>query len=600
MNNDFSESIVSVTSNVKQKSFGTGFVIHQDQDQELTYLLTCAHVIDRIEEEKEATILASEIPAEIVARGKDQKPDLAVLQVKGKDLLDKPALKLRVGGGRGNQFVMGGYWQPSTTTQKRSEKIYGTLGKESKFDVSGSQKKVNAWALIIKGDDILASGYSGSPIIDQAYNCVIGVAIEAEAQGNKGTAISIEALKEVWTDMPDGLIASASIITTQERIPPSYDQSYKTIIEKFSFGLDPYTFRGVIPFLGAGVNLCDPPQISPIEMVSKLAQEFDSLPENKSLIGVPCSICPLPLKGWPPPEGCPLRQIASQQTGTQSTSVESCPISHEQQLALAKMNLRLLVQYLKLRYGQQFYQEIHRLFNLDARECKPNRVHRFFATLPDKMRNKGYSLPYQLLVTTNYDEMLESAFLDARQPFDLVFYVAEDDENVGEAKGGENVRGRFRHKTWEEISSGQQGKGKILTEQDTLPLGVRPIILKLYGTWTDKFVITEEHHINYLSSHPIDEVLKSELLNALTNPGNDILLLGYSLNDGDLELIMHRFLEARQPLNGKFWIVHQSKPGSLEEQLWNDRKKGDLIESSLEDFIANLDERIKNLEFNPN
>jgi hypothetical protein len=369
---------------------------------------------------------------------------------------------------------------------------------------------------------------------------------------------------------------------------PSYDLEYKHIIDAFSYGLDPFTFGGVIPFLGAGVNLVKLLQISPIAMVSRLAQEYNESRERKSLIGVPCSICPLPLKGWPPPKECPLHKLECPQGDAQSVSAQSCPLADEQRLVLAKMNLRLLVQYVKLMEEQQLYQKLHRLFDRDIAECQPNEVHRFLATLPRKMADKGYPLPYQLIVTTNYDDMLERAFLDARQPFDLVYYVAEGDKDV---------RGRFKHKTWEEVASGE-GEGKILSEQDSsLPFRKHPIILKLYGTWDDKFVITEEHHINYLSSYPITEALTSKLLNALTNENNQLLLLGYSLNDGDLELILRRCSEAQQTLEGKFWIVHQSTPGSLEEQIWGQRKVKGLIKSSLEECIANLAERIERLDY---
>jgi hypothetical protein len=73
--------------------------------------------------------------------------------------------------------------------------------------------------------------------------------------------------------------------------------------------------------------------------------------------------------------------------------------------------------------------------------------------------------------------------------------------------------------------------------------------------------------------------------------------LGYSLNDGDLELILRRCSEAQQALEGKFWIVHRSKPGSLEEQIWGQRKVKGLIKSSLEECIANLAERIERLDY---
>jgi hypothetical protein len=176
--------------------------------------------------------------------------------------------------------------------------------------------------------------------------------------------------------------------------------------------------------------------------------------------------------------------------------------------------------------------------------------------------------------------MLERVFDGVNQEYDLVFYVAEGSE-----------KGHFKHRTHE-------GKERLIGygEDYRLPLGKRPIILKLYGTWTDKFVMTEEHFINYLFGCSIEQVLPSQLRNIIKR--SKILFLGYSLNDPDLQIILHRFWE-NKPLKKsrgiKSWIVHQSEPGNLEKRFWQDRQV-DLIKSSLEDFITNLEMGIERLE----
>ena len=52
----------------------------------------------------------------------------------------------------------------------------------------------------------------------------------------------------------------------------------------------------------------------------------------------------------------------------------------------------------------------------------PTPVHRFFASLPPLLRERG--LPHQLIVTTSYDLALEQAFLEAGEEFDVVSYLA--------------------------------------------------------------------------------------------------------------------------------------------------------------------------------
>ena len=76
-----------------------------------------------------------------------------------------------------------------------------------------------------------------------------------------------------------------------------------------------------------------------------------------------------------------------------------------------------------------------------------------------------------------------------------------------------------------------------------------------------------------------------------------ILFLGYSLNDPNLQIILHRFWgnDPVKSRRSKSWIVHQSEPGDLEKEFWQDRKV-DPIKSSLEDFITILEMGIERLE----
>src|SRR5207248_1137158 len=93
------------------------------------------------------------------------------------------------------------------------------------------------------------------------------------------------------------------------------------------------------------------------------------------------------------------------------------------------------------------YDELHSL--LDA-EAVPTPIHRFFASLPPLLRERG--VPHQLLVTTSYDLALEAAFLEAGEEFDVVSYVA----------AGPN-RGKFCH-----ISP--NGTGRLTDQPNAHPL----------------------------------------------------------------------------------------------------------------------------------
>jgi hypothetical protein len=77
------------------------------------------------------------------------------------------------------------------------------------------------------------------------------------------------------------------------------------------------------------------------------------------------------------------------------------------------------------------YESLHAVFDADY-AIGP--LHTFLAGLPARLRLAGRSGVCPLILTTNYDDSLERAFRSAREPFDVVSYVAD----------GEH-RGRFVH-----------------------------------------------------------------------------------------------------------------------------------------------------------
>jgi hypothetical protein len=224
----------------------------------------------------------------------------------------------------------------------------------------------------------------------------------------------------------------------------------------------------------------------------------------------------------------------------------------------------------------------------------PNKIHQLFAELPRKLsRCSQSSLP--LIVTTNYDNLLEQAFDRANQPYDIVYYVAD-----GIADG---ERGRYKHKRYGEQEARVIEDPKKYLDLP-LPSPVRsssqshPIILKLYGTWEDQFVITQDH-LNLFASNWIDN-LPTALLRILNQAS--VLFLGYNPSDSELQLIVNQFWSKpsgteteRLPRNS--CLVHQSNPGDLEHKVWQDRRGVELIffDSflSLEDFATSFESEIE-------
>ena len=80
---------------------------------------------------------------------------------------------------------------------------------------------------------------------------------------------------------------------------------------------------------------------------------------------------------------------------------------------------------------RELYEDLRSIFNNDH---PPTVLHDFLARLPATLRAKGCPRGQFLVVTTNYDDVLEQAFRAAGEPYDMVSYIAD----------GEH-QGKFRH-----------------------------------------------------------------------------------------------------------------------------------------------------------
>ena len=71
------DSIVFITSAKKANVLGTGFIFHKQQNY--SYLLTCAHVIEDVGGEE--NIRVNNLPAEVIKIGDVQGFDVAILKI---------------------------------------------------------------------------------------------------------------------------------------------------------------------------------------------------------------------------------------------------------------------------------------------------------------------------------------------------------------------------------------------------------------------------------------------------------------------------------------------------------------------------------------
>jgi hypothetical protein len=240
------------------------------------------------------------------------------------------------------------------------------------------------------------------------------------------------------------------------------------------------------------------------------------------------------------------------------------------------LDLVRVSQYVSIASGSgPLYDELRALFDADY---PPTPLHEFLAALPAVLREKGFPPRYQLIVTTNYDDVLERAFRAVGEPFDLVSYVAEGEE-----------RGKFLH-------CSAEGVVQLIerpNEYRGLSLEQRTVILKIHGAIDranadyDSYVITEDHYIDYLTRTDISNLIPATLAAKLRR--SQFLFLGYSLRDWNLRVILHR-IWGEQKLSYKSWAV-QLNPDRLDREFWRKRDV-DILDARLEDYVSALRECI--------
>jgi hypothetical protein len=250
---------------------------------------------------------------------------------------------------------------------------------------------------------------------------------------------------------------------------------------------------------------------------------------------------------------------------------------------IPKEDLMRVSQYIAITLGDgPLYETLRKIFN---GKYPLTDLHRFFASLPSVLRKitnpQALDLPkspdYPLIVTTNYDDLLERAFEEADEKFDLVTYIATGKD-----------QGKFLHR----LPAKTADVIKDPNVYDKFSFDVRPTILKIHGAVNrstsedDSFVITEDNYIDYLARGEITRLLPVQLLAKLKQ--SHMLFLGYSLRDWNLRVILKR-IWCEQRVAYKSWAI-QLGPRKYDKEFWQVHNVT-IFHKTLHSYIAELQRR---------
>jgi DNA-binding SARP family transcriptional activator len=245
-----------------------------------------------------------------------------------------------------------------------------------------------------------------------------------------------------------------------------------------------------------------------------------------------------------------------------------CPPGHAQELARVS-------QFVALTKGVgPLYDELHALLD---RDLDPGPVHHLVAETAAVLREGG--LPRQLVVTPNFDHALERAFAEAKEPVDVVSYIA-----LG------RHRGKFLHLT-------DEGEARVVDVPNAYP-GLsgedRTVVLKVHGQvdrqpareW-ESFVVSEDDHIEYLAQAEISSLVPVTLVARLRR--SHFLFLGYPLHDWGLRVFLQR-IWGHEKVAYRSWAV-EPEPEPLARELWGQRGV-DVFDVPLDEYLADLRKRL--------
>ncbi|MDE3090272.1 MAG: SIR2 family protein [Chloroflexota bacterium] len=228
-------------------------------------------------------------------------------------------------------------------------------------------------------------------------------------------------------------------------------------------------------------------------------------------------------------------------------------------------DLAKVAQYFRVVIGRRGLR--NRLHGIFAHDFPVAAVHELLAEVPAAL----------LIVTTNYDDLIERAFKAKGRPFDLVIYPADNKEWAASIE------------YWK---YGATEPEYIVPRKLRVDLTQTTVIYKMHGTVDrlnpdrDSFVVTEDDYTEFL----VRVAKQTAIPAAFADPfrTRQFLFLGYGLFDWNFRVVLSKIqsdlASADEELPSWAITYHASQ---LEQELW--RQRGvKIYDMSIQEFVQKL------------
>lgn len=231
--------------------------------------------------------------------------------------------------------------------------------------------------------------------------------------------------------------------------------------------------------------------------------------------------------------------------------------------SLQLTELTEVAQYFQVVTGREpLEDELHNIFSL---QYQFSSIHRFLAEI---------QVPI-IIITTNYDDLIEQAFDALGKKYDLIIHT-----------NNSQLADRIYWKPYGEVEP-----QKIIPNKLDININTVSVIYKMHGAIDrkekerDQYVITEDDYIDFLVKMNKNRAIPAILAEPFEKC--HFLFLGYSLRDWNMRVVLNRIEhEAHRQKLKKSWAI-QNNPSPLEKRFWQDRNV-EVFDMTIEKFVEKL------------